>query len=106
MTGVAARVEQEAHLLAAVAGISPLPVPEPRFTVAEQGCLAYFKMPGVPLLDVPQPERSAQGPSIAARVGELLTTLLWHRDGTGQVRRQEPSLAAMRWLFPVSLATS
>ncbi|MBC6462146.1 phosphotransferase family protein, partial [Actinomadura sp. HBU206391] len=42
----AARVNGEARLLAAVAGISPLPVPEPSFTVAEQGCLAYFKLPG------------------------------------------------------------
>jgi hypothetical protein len=49
----AARVDREARLLAAVASISPLPVPVPSFTVAEQGCLAYRKLPGVPLLDLP-----------------------------------------------------
>lgn len=71
----AARVDHEARLLAAVAGISPLPVPEPRFTVAEQGCLAYFKIPGLPLLDMPRPQRLAHGESIAATLGELLTAM-------------------------------
>src|SRR5215218_4619765 len=71
----AALVEHEARLLAAVAGISPLPVPEPRFTLAEQGCLAYRKLPGVPLVDLPQPRREAYGTSIAATLGEFLTAL-------------------------------
>jgi aminoglycoside phosphotransferase (APT) family kinase protein len=71
----AALVEHEARLLAAVAGISPLPVPEPSFTVAEQGCLAYRKLPGVPLVDLPQPQREAYGTSIAATLGEFLTAL-------------------------------
>ncbi|MFJ3641833.1 phosphotransferase family protein [Streptomyces sp. NPDC090108] len=71
----AAKVNREARLLAAVADISPLPVPEPVFTAAEQGCLAYFKLPGLPLIDVPPPHRSAHGISVAAALGELLTTL-------------------------------
>jgi aminoglycoside phosphotransferase (APT) family kinase protein len=71
----AARVEREARLLAAVAAISPLPVPEPSFTVPEQGVLAYRKLPGLPLLDLPQPQRSAHASSIAATLGELLTAL-------------------------------
>jgi aminoglycoside phosphotransferase (APT) family kinase protein len=71
----AAHVNDEARLLATVAGISPLPVPEPSFTVAEQGCLAYFKLPGLPLIDLPLPQRSAHGTSIAATLGELLTAL-------------------------------
>lgn len=70
-----ALLDREARLLAAVAGISPLPVPEPTFTVAEQGCLAYFKLPGVPLLDLPRPQRSAHGTSIATALGELLTAM-------------------------------
>ncbi|MFF3418832.1 phosphotransferase family protein [Streptomyces sp. NPDC002698] len=70
-----ALVDHEARVLAAVAGISPLPVPEPVFTVAEQGCLAYRKLPGVPLLDMPRHRRSAHGTSIAATLGELLTAL-------------------------------
>jgi aminoglycoside phosphotransferase (APT) family kinase protein len=73
--GRAALVENEARLLAAVAGISPLPVPEPRFTVPQAGCLAYTKVPGLPLLDVPRPLRSAHATSIAAALGELLAAL-------------------------------
>ncbi|MCX4577152.1 phosphotransferase [Streptomyces sp. NBC_01571] len=70
-----ALVGREARLLAAVAGISPLPVPEPTFTVAEQGCLAYPKLPGTSLLDMSRHQRSAHGTSIAATLGELLTAL-------------------------------
>jgi aminoglycoside phosphotransferase (APT) family kinase protein len=70
----AARAEREARLLAAVAGSSPVPVPVPTFTVAELGCLAYFEIPGVPLLDLPAPPAS-HGRSIAGTLGELLTAL-------------------------------
>ncbi|WP_393076091.1 phosphotransferase family protein [Streptomyces sp. LN704] len=70
-----ALVGHEARVLAAVADISPLPVPEPAFTVAEQGCLAYHKLPGAPLLDMSPHQRSAHGTSIAATLGELLTAL-------------------------------
>jgi aminoglycoside phosphotransferase (APT) family kinase protein len=55
--------------------ISPLPVPEPVFTVPEQGVLAYRKLPGRPLLDLPQSQRSAHVSSVAATLGELLTAL-------------------------------
>ena len=71
----AARVALEARLLAAVGGISPLPVPEPQFMVAEQGCLAYLKLPGVPMLDVPVPQRLTHGTSIGAVLGELLAAM-------------------------------
>lgn len=71
----AAHLDREARLLAAVAAVSPLPVPELAFTVPEQGCLAYHKLPGLPLLDLPEPQRSAHGGSIAATLGELLTAL-------------------------------
>jgi aminoglycoside phosphotransferase (APT) family kinase protein len=71
----AAGVDREARLLAAVAAISPLPVPEPAFTVPGQGVLAYPKLPGRPLLDLPEPRRSAHGTSVAATLGELLAAL-------------------------------
>lgn len=45
-----ARDSAEAGLLAAAAGCSPLPVPEPGFTDREHGRKAYAKIPGVPLL--------------------------------------------------------
>ncbi|WP_051753265.1 phosphotransferase family protein [Streptosporangium amethystogenes] len=68
-------VDREARLLTTVAGFSPVPVPEPRFTIAEQGCLAYFKLPGRPLLDLPPAERLTYGPSVAATLGDLLSAL-------------------------------
>ncbi|MFB7244207.1 bifunctional AAC/APH [Streptomyces populi] len=71
----AALVGHEARVLAAVASISPLPVPEPVFTDAERGCLAYRKLPGVPLLDLPPHRRAAHGTSVAATLGGLLTAL-------------------------------
>ena len=71
----AASVTNEARLLAAVAGISPLPVPQPRFTVPEEGCLAYSKIPGSPLLDMPAARRSAHGTAIAATLGGLLSAM-------------------------------
>lgn len=71
----AALVTREARLLAAVADVSPLPVPEPLFTDAERGALAYRKLPGVPLLDLPPHLRSAHAVPVAAVLGELLAAL-------------------------------
>lgn len=71
----AALVSREARLLTAVGDISPLPVPEPVFADVERGCLAYRKLPGTPLLDMPPDQCSAHGTSIAATLGELLTAL-------------------------------
>lgn len=71
----AAQVDREARLLAAVAGIVPLPVPEPAFTVPERGCLAYRKLPGRPLLDLPGSRWAAHADSIAATLSWLLTAL-------------------------------
>jgi len=68
-------LNHESRLLAAVAAVSPLPVPEPTFTAVEQGCLAYFKVPGVPLLDISRHQRGEHGASIAATLGELLSSM-------------------------------
>jgi hypothetical protein len=73
--GAAAGVDREARLLAAVAGIAPLPVPEPGFTIPGRGCLAYRRLPGVPLLGLPESRSSAHTVSIAATLGELFTAL-------------------------------
>ncbi|MGW2824022.1 phosphotransferase family protein [Streptomyces sp. NPDC001443] len=90
-----ALVGREARVLAAVAEISPLPVPEPTFTVAEHGCLAYRKLPGVPLLDMPLHQRSLHATSIAAALGELLTALhaapVDRFDGLVDVDHQPPA---------------
>ncbi|MBF6078585.1 phosphotransferase family protein [Nocardia beijingensis] len=71
----AARVINEAGLLAAIAGVSPLPVPEPCFSVVERGCLAYFKLPGRPLIDLPASQRSARAQSIATVLGRFLAAV-------------------------------
>lgn len=71
----ATKVSDETRLLTTVASVSPLPVPEPAFTVADQGCLGYFKLPGLPLTDVSLPHRSAHSAAVAAVLGELLGAL-------------------------------
>jgi aminoglycoside phosphotransferase (APT) family kinase protein len=45
--------QREADLLAVVAELSTLPVPEPIFARIEAGVLAYVKLSGVPLIDHP-----------------------------------------------------
>jgi aminoglycoside phosphotransferase (APT) family kinase protein len=70
-----ARVTREADLLAAVAEVSPLPVPRPVFTDPERGCVAYRKVPGVPLLELPAAGRSAHAGSIVATLGGFLAAL-------------------------------
>src|SRR5919204_1659835 len=94
----AARVDREARLLAAVAASSPLPVPEPSFAASEQGCLAYRKLPGVPLLDLPQPQRSPHGASFATTLGQLLTALhaVPVEDMTGLAELDDQPLALWR----------
>ncbi|MFD3917730.1 phosphotransferase family protein [Streptomyces sp. NPDC058595] len=81
----AAVVDREVRLLGAVAGVSPLAVPEPGFSDAEQGCFAYFRLPGRPLIDLPLSRRAAHGAVIGARVGELLAAL--HAVPVGEAER-------------------
>ncbi|MFI6511510.1 phosphotransferase family protein [Streptosporangium sp. NPDC050855] len=71
----AALVEREARLLAVVAAVSPLPVPEPRFTVPEQGCMAYPTLAGVPMLGLPAPQRATYAGPVATALGGLLAAL-------------------------------
>jgi predicted Ser/Thr protein kinase len=47
--------QREAALLAAANELSPLPVPELIFAGFEAGVLAYFWLPGVPLVDPARP---------------------------------------------------
>src|SRR5215471_11137158 len=68
-------IRRETALLAAVAQISPLPVPEPVFTDAERGCWAYPRIPGIPLLDLPAPQRRVHAPALADTLGAFLAAL-------------------------------
>jgi aminoglycoside phosphotransferase (APT) family kinase protein len=68
----AAQVRREARVLAAAAAVSPVPVPVPVLVLPERGCLAYRRLPGVPLLDV----RTEVDPApVAATLAELLHAL-------------------------------
>lgn len=71
---------READLLAAVAELSTLPVPEPDFADPGAGILAYFKLPGLPLMDHPvaEPER------LAPALGGFLSRL--HQSPPEEVR--------------------
>lgn len=64
----AAPAGREARLLAAVAEVSPLPVPRPVF--AGPGGMAYPVLPGVPLLTSPGPRAG-----VAATLGRFLQAL-------------------------------
>ena len=68
-------ISSEVALLAAVADVSTLPVPEPVFTDREHGCWAHAKLPGVPLLGLPPAQRLAQAPAAAAELGRFLAAL-------------------------------
>lgn len=68
-------IRAETRLLAMVATISPLPVPEPVFTDPERGCWAYAKIPGVPLLDLPLRQRLAHAPAAGAALGRFLAAV-------------------------------
>ncbi|MGY1637816.1 phosphotransferase family protein [Geodermatophilus sp. SYSU D00742] len=71
----ARRVLREARLLTAVASRSPLPVPVPALTVAEDGCLAYARLPGRPLLDLTAEQRGRHATTVGAALGGLLAAL-------------------------------
>jgi aminoglycoside phosphotransferase (APT) family kinase protein len=67
-----AAVDREAKLLAVVAGISPLPVPEPVLVDPRRGVLAYRRLPGTPLLGLPTPDRPE---ALGAELGRFLAAL-------------------------------
>jgi aminoglycoside phosphotransferase (APT) family kinase protein len=70
-----ARVRRESRLLAAVADLSPLPVPRPRLTAAEEGLLVCDWLPGRPLLEAPPPMRAEHAAAVGGALGGLLAAL-------------------------------
>jgi aminoglycoside phosphotransferase (APT) family kinase protein len=69
------QVLREARLLTAVAARSPLPVPVPRLTAAEDGCLAHARLPGRPLLDLSAEQRGRHAAAVGAALGGLLAAI-------------------------------
>ena len=64
-------IRREADLLVAMAALSTLPVPEPVFTDAEAGILAYRRLPGLPLLDHPDAEPARLAPALGVFLSGL-----------------------------------
>jgi aminoglycoside phosphotransferase (APT) family kinase protein len=79
----ASRVTREAAVLAVVARVAPVNVPAPVLTVPERGCLAYAKLAGVSLLDLPLAERAVHLVPVATVLGELIAAL--HEIPEGEV---------------------
>ncbi|MCK2219599.1 aminoglycoside phosphotransferase family protein [Actinomadura sp. ATCC 31491] len=77
-------VRQEAARLAAVAELSPLPVPEVVFADAEAGVLACRKLPGRPLNEHPPPDPAR----LAGPLGRFLGAL--HAADPGRMRDLAP----------------
>lgn len=65
-------VHREARVLEVAGRVSPVPVPAPVLVVPELGCLAYRRLPGVPLLELRH--RVEPGP-VAAALADLLAAL-------------------------------
>ena len=63
--------QHEAQLLAVVAGLSTLPVPEPLFVDAEAGILGYRKLPGFPLIDHPVAQPARLAPALGGFLSRL-----------------------------------
>jgi aminoglycoside phosphotransferase len=93
-------VEQEAALLRLVARVSPLAVPVPFVVDAERGCLAYRRLPGVPLLALLWPELS-QSQAQPQSQSEVPPRSQTHAQPQGQPqpdrqsRRQPPHAQAL-----------
>lgn len=82
--GRAEAVRREAGLLTAVAGLSPLPVPEPLFVEPGIGALAYLRLPGRSPRERPVPEPARLAPALGAFLSSL------HRAPVADMRRWAP----------------
>lgn len=91
----AAVTRREADLLAVVAGLSTLPVPEPIFADPEAGVLAYARLPGLPLMHHPVADPSRLAPALGGFLDNL------HRANSEEVEhlveRDTYPLAAWRY---------
>jgi aminoglycoside phosphotransferase (APT) family kinase protein len=67
-----AQIEREARVLEVAAAVSPVAVPVPVLALPDPGCLAYRRLPGVPLIDV---RRDVDPGPVAAVLAEFLHAL-------------------------------
>ncbi|MEU8224024.1 aminoglycoside phosphotransferase family protein [Kribbella sp. NPDC048915] len=68
-------VRREAALLEVLGEVSTLPVPAPVFVLPEHDCIAYRKLLGTPLIEVPPNRRSAWAAAVGAELGSFLSAL-------------------------------
>ncbi len=68
-------VRREAALLARLGHVSPLPVPEPVFALAEHNCMAYRKLAGTPIIDIPAADHASYVVPVGAELGAFLAVL-------------------------------
>jgi aminoglycoside phosphotransferase (APT) family kinase protein len=68
-------VRREAAILELVHEVVAVPTPEVEFAFPEKGWLAYRKLPGIPLLNVPSAQRLAGSMNVAGTLGKLLRSL-------------------------------
>jgi aminoglycoside phosphotransferase (APT) family kinase protein len=69
------RIEREALLLTFVAELTELPVPRPTDVDPEAGSLSYERLPGVPLIALPEDVRGRAAQPVARELGGLLKAL-------------------------------
>jgi aminoglycoside phosphotransferase (APT) family kinase protein len=69
------QLAREALVLEFVAGLTDLAVPRPAFVDTELGCLAYERVPGVPLIELPEATRTRAARSVGHELGRLLKAL-------------------------------
>jgi aminoglycoside phosphotransferase (APT) family kinase protein len=69
------RLDREVRLLAAVAAALPVAVPQPVFADAQHACLAYRRLPGTPLLDLPLPRAAEHLTPIVTALRAFLAAL-------------------------------
>lgn len=68
-------VVREARLLETVAGIVAVPVPVPEFVDEAARCVAYRRLPGVPLLEMPERDQQAHRNALLETLTEVLRAL-------------------------------
>jgi aminoglycoside phosphotransferase (APT) family kinase protein len=68
-------VRREAALLDLLGEVSRVPVPEPIFVLPEHDCIAYRKLLGTPLIEVPPDRRSSWAAAVGAELGRFLSAL-------------------------------
>jgi aminoglycoside phosphotransferase (APT) family kinase protein len=80
-------MKTETRLLRQLEQVATVPTPVVQFVDAENGCLAESRLPGLPLLHVPEQQRAVWATRVAQQLGRLLSAL---HESTGAVEEWMP----------------